>query len=69
MLALIDKGATFEAHPAHWAPFVLVGEGASAGLATLAVAQPQAARKASKAAAPATSKQTDEWQNRAFDSR
>jgi tetratricopeptide (TPR) repeat protein/CHAT domain-containing protein len=27
MLALIDKGALHEAHPAYWAPFVLVGEG------------------------------------------
>ena len=67
MLALIDKGAPFEAHPAHWAPFVLVGEGAS--LATSAVAQPQAARKASKSAASARSKQADDWQDRAFDSR
>jgi hypothetical protein len=25
MLALIDKGEAFEAHPAFWAPFVLVG--------------------------------------------
>ena len=28
MLALIDKGEPHEAHPAYWAPFVLVGEGA-----------------------------------------
>jgi CHAT domain-containing protein/tetratricopeptide (TPR) repeat protein len=28
MLALIDKGEAFEAHPAFWAPFVVVGEGA-----------------------------------------
>jgi CHAT domain-containing protein len=27
MLALIDKGAPQEAHPAFWAPFVVVGEG------------------------------------------
>jgi CHAT domain-containing protein len=27
MLDLIDKGKTYEAHPAFWAPFVLVGEG------------------------------------------
>jgi CHAT domain-containing protein len=27
MLALIDNGAPHEAHPAYWAPFVLVGEG------------------------------------------
>jgi CHAT domain-containing protein len=30
MLALIDKGAAYEAHPAFWAPFVVVGEGAAA---------------------------------------
>jgi CHAT domain-containing protein len=29
MLALIDKGETHEAHPAFWAPFVVVGEGAA----------------------------------------
>ncbi len=29
MLALIDKGKPEEAHPAFWAPFVLVGEGAA----------------------------------------
>jgi CHAT domain-containing protein/tetratricopeptide (TPR) repeat protein len=28
MLALIDKGEPYEAHPALWAPFVVVGEGA-----------------------------------------
>ena len=27
MLALIDNGTPQEAHPAYWAPFVLVGEG------------------------------------------
>jgi CHAT domain-containing protein/tetratricopeptide (TPR) repeat protein len=29
MLALIDKGQKHEAHPAFWAPFVVVGEGAT----------------------------------------
>jgi CHAT domain-containing protein len=29
MLALIDKGRPYEAHPAYWAPFVVVGEGAA----------------------------------------
>jgi tetratricopeptide (TPR) repeat protein/CHAT domain-containing protein len=29
MLALIEKGAPEEAHPAFWAPFVVVGEGAA----------------------------------------
>ena len=28
MLALIEKGEGFEAHPAYWAPFIVVGEGA-----------------------------------------
>jgi len=28
MLAMIDKGDVCEAHPAFWAPFVVVGEGA-----------------------------------------
>ena len=27
MLALIDKGTPQEAHPAFWAPFIVVGEG------------------------------------------
>ena len=27
MLAMIDKGQPHEAHPAYWAPFVVVGEG------------------------------------------
>jgi tetratricopeptide (TPR) repeat protein/CHAT domain-containing protein len=30
MLDLIDEGKTYEAHPAFWAPFVLVGEGGAA---------------------------------------
>jgi hypothetical protein len=29
MLAMIDKGAPRETHPAFWAPFVVVGEGAA----------------------------------------
>lgn len=29
MLALIDKGEPHEAHPAYWAPFVVVGEGSA----------------------------------------
>jgi CHAT domain-containing protein len=29
MLTLIDKGETHEAHPAFWAPFAVVGEGAA----------------------------------------
>jgi CHAT domain-containing protein len=30
MLAMIDAGKDSEAHPAFWAPFVLVGEGGAA---------------------------------------
>jgi CHAT domain-containing protein/tetratricopeptide (TPR) repeat protein len=30
MLAMIDKGEPHQAHPAYWAPFVVVGEGAAA---------------------------------------
>ena len=33
MLALIDKGEPHEAHPAYWAPFVVVGEGAASAIA------------------------------------
>jgi len=29
MLAMIDTGKPLEAHPAFWAPFVVVGEGAA----------------------------------------
>lgn len=29
MLAMIDKGELHEVHPSHWAPFVVVGEGAA----------------------------------------
>jgi tetratricopeptide (TPR) repeat protein/CHAT domain-containing protein len=29
MLALIEKGEAYEAHPAYWAPFVVVGEGSA----------------------------------------
>ena len=29
MLALIDQGKPHEAHPAYWAPFVVVGEGSA----------------------------------------
>ena len=30
LLSLIDTGTSYEAHPAFWAPFVLVGEGGAA---------------------------------------
>jgi len=29
MLAMIDKGEPYETHPAYWAPFVVLGEGAA----------------------------------------
>jgi CHAT domain-containing protein len=34
MVALIEHGAPQEAHPAYWAPFVVVGEGAASIAAT-----------------------------------
>jgi hypothetical protein len=30
MVALMDHGKPWEAHPAYWAPFIVVGEGAAA---------------------------------------
>jgi len=30
MVAMIDRGRPYEAHPAYWAPFVVVGEGGTA---------------------------------------
>jgi hypothetical protein len=43
MLSLIDKGKAHEAHPAYWAPFVVVGEGRA----------PQATRPLAIESAPA----------------
>jgi hypothetical protein len=39
MLAMVDSGDPKEAHPAYWAPFVVVGEGSSpsAPLATSSI--------------------------------
>jgi len=37
MIALIDKGKPQEAHPAYWAPFVVVGEGSQVKAATNSV--------------------------------
>ena len=31
MLTMIDRGRPHEAHPAAWAPFIVVGEGGRAG--------------------------------------
>ena len=39
MLALIDSGTSHEAHPATWAPFVVVGEGAAQARDRIAPAQ------------------------------
>ena len=49
MLALIDKGEPHEAHPAYWAPFVVVGEGGASG-ATIGVPGTSATAPAVKAA-------------------
>jgi hypothetical protein len=40
MLALIEKGEPHEAHPAYWAPFVVVGEGSVAVATGLQVPKP-----------------------------
>ena len=51
MLAMIDKGEPHEAHPAYWAPFVVVGEGSTgrghwrAGGAGLGAAPPHKKRR------------------------
>ena len=34
MVALIEQGEAHEAHPAYWAPFVVVGEGSGVQLAS-----------------------------------
>ena len=41
MLALIDGKNPRESHPAFWAPFVLVGEGADMATAEIAKSKPQ----------------------------
>src|SRR4051794_29168188 len=52
MVALIEQGAPHEAHPAYWAPFIVVGEGGADGRATEPFAtssiipEPQAPAKA-----------------------
>jgi CHAT domain-containing protein len=53
MVALIEQGEPREAHPAYWAPFVVVGEGSAGGVApnplatSSIVAEPQPPAKAS----------------------
>jgi len=66
MLALIDKGEPHETHPAYWAPFVVVGEGASANTLALPVARSES-KKSFKA--KATPKKPDDWAKRAFGSQ
>jgi hypothetical protein len=44
MLALIDKGEPHEAHPAYWAPFVVVGEGSGPGAPQALKAAPSLAK-------------------------
>jgi hypothetical protein len=53
MVALIEQGALQEAHPAYWAPFVVVGEGAASIAATSSPA-PVAASAPATAAGPAS---------------
>ena len=40
MVALIDGSEPHEAHPAYWAPFVVVGEGSPAGIIASLAAEP-----------------------------
>jgi tetratricopeptide (TPR) repeat protein/CHAT domain-containing protein len=48
MVALIEQGEPYEAHPAYWAPFVVVGEGSLAEVANAQTNEPAApAKKAS----------------------
>jgi hypothetical protein len=53
MVALIEQGEPDEAHPAYWAPFVVVGEGA-AGIAATPTSAPVAASAPMPAAEPAS---------------
>src|SRR5262249_15149189 len=50
MVALIEQGEPYEAHPAYWAPFVVVGEGA----AGVAASSPEPASAPTVAAKPAS---------------
>ena len=54
MLALIERGQSYEAQPAFWAPFVVVGEGgAPSEVAAVTDVQPPSAD--TSAAAPVVS--------------
>ena len=50
MLALIDKGEPHEAHPAYWAPFIVVGEGSAgpSALTTSSIVSGPAAQTSAK---------------------
>jgi CHAT domain-containing protein/Tfp pilus assembly protein PilF len=52
MVSLIEQGEPYEAHPAYWAPFVVVGEGA-AGVAAPPGSSPVPASAPTAAAKPA----------------
>ena len=60
MLAMIDSGDAKEAHPAYWAPFVVVGEGSSpsAPLATSSTVPGPEAHAPAKAQVPPKKKPT-----------
>jgi hypothetical protein len=45
MIALIDKGAPHETHPAYWAPFVVAGEGGAVGTSAQRVVAPSSSAK------------------------
>jgi CHAT domain len=51
MVSLIESGEPYEAHPAYWAPFIVVGEGsaASAPLATSSKGQRRSSQQSRRA--------------------
>jgi tetratricopeptide (TPR) repeat protein/CHAT domain-containing protein len=67
MLTLIDSGERHEAHPAYWAPFVVVGDGSGGREPASATAPPEASRKSVKAAKARANEPPDAWQRRLFD--
>jgi hypothetical protein len=66
MVALITRGAAYDAHPALWGPFALVGEGGSSHLAPQAITSPTPLVPPSKGTArqkPKTGKQQNDWKS------
>jgi hypothetical protein len=59
MLAMIESGDAKEAHPALWAPFVVVGEGSPVESAGAQI--PMAPAPAKKAAAKSSLKKQAPW--------